>query len=51
MIDDLEVDAGISYLDNEPLGRVSGVPLYDERYLLVAHPGSPAGGAGAGRVV
>ncbi|MDP0925928.1 LysR family transcriptional regulator [Paracoccus onubensis] len=35
MIDDLDVDAGISYLDNEPLGKVSAVPLYDERYMLV----------------
>lgn len=43
MIDDLEVDAGISYLDNEPLGRVSSVPLYDERYLLVAHQDHPLG--------
>lgn len=35
MIDDLDVDAGISYLDNEPLGKVSTVPLYDERYMVV----------------
>ncbi|RJL18559.1 LysR family transcriptional regulator [Paracoccus siganidrum] len=35
MIDDLDVDAGISYLDNEPLGKVSTVPLYDERFMLV----------------
>ncbi|MBM3605587.1 MAG: LysR family transcriptional regulator [Alphaproteobacteria bacterium] len=41
MIDDLEVDAGISYLDNEPLGRVSAVPLYDERCMLVAHRDHP----------
>ncbi|MBU3030139.1 LysR family transcriptional regulator [Paracoccus sp. XHP0099] len=45
MIDDLEIDAGISYLDNEPLGKVSTVPLYDERYMLVCG----AGGAFAGR--
>ncbi|RMC34223.1 LysR family transcriptional regulator [Paracoccus alkanivorans] len=35
MIDDLDVDAGISYLDNEPLGKVSTVPLYNERYMLI----------------
>lgn len=35
MIDDLDIDAGISYLDNEPLGKVSTVPLYEERYMLV----------------
>lgn len=45
MIDDLEIDAGISYLDNEPLGKVSTVPLYDERYMLVCE----AGGKLAGR--
>jgi len=41
MIDDLQVDAGISYLDNEPLGRVSTVRLYDERYMLVCGLDSP----------
>lgn len=40
MIDDLDVDAGISYLDNEPLGKVSTVPLYDERYMLVCRSDS-----------
>ncbi len=35
MIENLDVDAGISYLDNEPLGRVSSEPLYKERYMLV----------------
>jgi len=41
MLDDLEIDAGISYLDNEPLGRVSTVELYRESYTLLcsrAHP-------------
>ena len=41
MIDDLDVDAGISYLDNEPLGRVSTVSLYDERYMLVCAADTP----------
>ena len=35
MLDNLEIDAGISYLDNEPLGRVNTVPLYRERYRLL----------------
>lgn len=35
MLDNLDVDAGISYLDNEPMGRVSTEPLYEERYMLV----------------
>lgn len=34
-IDNLQLDAGISYLDNEPLGRVTTVPLYTERYRLL----------------
>ena len=37
-IDDLELDAGISYLDNEPLGRVTTVPLYSEGYRLLLSP-------------
>lgn len=36
LLENLEIDAGITYLDNEPLGRVTKVPLYDERYLLVS---------------
>ncbi len=35
MIDDHEADAGIGYLDNEPLGRVVSVRLYTERYVAV----------------
>jgi DNA-binding transcriptional LysR family regulator len=34
-LDNLEIDAGITYLDNEPLGRVTSVPLYAEKYTLV----------------
>lgn len=30
------LDAGLTYLDNEPLRGVRSQPLYDERYLLVA---------------
>jgi DNA-binding transcriptional LysR family regulator len=42
-LDNLEIDAGITYLDNEPLGRVRAVPLYSERYcLLVAADSSLA---------
>lgn len=35
MLDDFEIDAGISYLDNEPLGRVDTAPLYEESYTVV----------------
>jgi len=44
-IENLSIDAGISYLDNEPVGRVTTVPLFSERYCLVV----PAGHALAGR--
>lgn len=36
MLEDLEIDAGLTYLDNEPLGRVQSVPLYTESYRLLA---------------
>jgi DNA-binding transcriptional LysR family regulator len=35
LLDDLELDAGITYLDNEGLGRVETVPLYRERFRFV----------------
>jgi len=35
MLDNLEVDAGITYLNNETVGRVQVVPLYTERYRFV----------------
>ncbi len=35
LLENLEIDAGITYLDNEPLGRVTSVPLYSERYHLI----------------
>jgi len=34
-LDGLRIDAGISYLDNEPLGTKTTVPLYEERYALI----------------
>jgi DNA-binding transcriptional LysR family regulator len=34
-LDDLVVDAGVTYLDNEPLGRVSTIELYRESYRLL----------------
>jgi len=35
LIANLEIDAGLTYLDNEPLGKVSAIPLYRERYCLL----------------
>lgn len=40
-IDKLQLDAGVSYLDNEPLGRVVTEPLYTESYLLLTRPDHP----------
>ncbi|ABS68711.1 MULTISPECIES: LysR family transcriptional regulator [Xanthobacter] len=42
-LENLEIDAGLTYLDNEPLGRVNTVPLYRERYRLVTSPQSRYG--------
>jgi DNA-binding transcriptional LysR family regulator len=35
MLENLEVDAGLTYVDNEPLGRVNTIPLYHEEYRLL----------------
>lgn len=40
-IENLELDAGITYLDNEPLGRVSQAPLYSEFYRFLCAPNAP----------
>jgi len=48
-IGNLDLDAGLTYLDNDPLGRVTVVPLYREGYCLLVHRDSPlAGRAGIG---
>lgn len=41
MIDDLEVDAGLTYLNNEPVGKVSTISLYDEQFMLVCREDHP----------
>jgi len=41
LLGNFDIDAGITYLDNEPLGRVARVPLYTEFYRLLCAPGSP----------
>lgn len=40
-LDAFELDAGVTYLDNEPLARVRTFGLYEEGYVLV----TPSGGA------
>jgi len=42
-IENLEVDAGLTYIDNEPLGRVTSVPLYREEYRFLTSAESPLG--------
>ena len=34
-LDQFRFEAGITYLDNEPLSRVRSIPLYREHYLLI----------------
>jgi len=43
LLENLEIDAGITYVDNEPLGRVTTVPLYHERYRLLTSADAPLG--------
>ena len=43
LLENLEIDAGITYLGNEPLGRVSAIPLYQERYRLLTSADAPLG--------
>ncbi len=44
-IEEFELDAGITYLDNEPLERVRAKPIYSEEYVFL----TPAGGPYAAR--
>lgn len=41
LLDNLEIDAGITYLENEPVGQVRTVRLYHERYHLLAEHSAP----------
>ncbi len=43
LLDNLEIDAGITYLENEPVGRVHSTPLYHERYRLLTSADAPLG--------
>jgi DNA-binding transcriptional LysR family regulator len=42
-LENLEVDAALTYVDNEPLGRVTSVPLYRERYRFLTSSDAPLG--------
>lgn len=43
LLENLEIDAGFTYLDNEPLGRVNTIPLYREQYRLLISATSDLG--------
>ena len=43
LLENLEIDAGITYIENEPLGRVNIVPLYQEHYRLLTSADAPLG--------
>jgi DNA-binding transcriptional LysR family regulator len=43
LLENLEIDAGITYVENEPLGRVGTVPLYREHYRLLTDADAPLG--------
>lgn len=40
-----EIDAGITYLTNEPIGDVQAIPLYREAFLFLTSPDGPLGDA------
>ena len=42
-LENLEIDAGLTYLDDEPIGNVSTVPIYLESYRLLTSVESPLG--------
>ena len=42
-LDDFSLDAGLTYLDNEPLTHVRTIPLYRERYYLFTPAEGPLG--------
>lgn len=44
-LDKFELDAGVTYLENEPLSNVRKAHLYRERYLFVTHGSSPKANA------
>jgi DNA-binding transcriptional LysR family regulator len=43
LLGNLEIDAGITYLGNEPLGHVTTVSLYQEHYTLLTSADAPLG--------
>jgi DNA-binding transcriptional LysR family regulator len=47
LLENLEIDAGLTYLGNEPVGHVNAIPLYRERYRLITSADAPFGNRGS----
>jgi DNA-binding transcriptional LysR family regulator len=45
LLERAQLDAGLTYLDNDKLGRVTTIPLYRERYCLLTAADGPFGTA------
>ena len=45
MLRQREIEAGVTYLSNEPIGDVTAVPIYREEYLLLTTADGPLGDA------
>ena len=45
MLRQREIEAGVTYLSNEPIGEVSAIPIYREEYLLLTTTNGPLGDA------
>ena len=45
MLEQREIDAGVTYLSNEPIGEVDAVPLHREDYFLLTTADGPLGSA------
>ncbi|MBB3773095.1 DNA-binding transcriptional LysR family regulator [Angulomicrobium tetraedrale] len=43
LIENLEADAGVTYLDNDPVGRLKTLPLYKEGYRFITSASAPLG--------
>lgn len=43
LLDNLEIDAGMTYLEDAPFGRVTSLPLYRERFCLLTAADAPLG--------
>jgi DNA-binding transcriptional LysR family regulator len=43
LLENLEIEAGVTYIDDEPIGRVAAMSLYRERYCLLTAVDGPFG--------